>query len=119
MEILSFPCFSLLVVTADGGHLGMPNCEKKIKTASNKKHSDTKLNQFQARVLRYCHFRVYAIFSNGPWRPSWIVSLHKFEIVAFRDHCDQIIPKDFHVFLRYLYLCKTKKLFKMLLICHL
>ena len=34
--------------------------------------------------------RVYAIFSNSPWRPSWIVNLHKYEIVPLRDHCDQI-----------------------------
>ena len=45
---------------------------------------------FNQWVLRYCHFRVYAIFSNSPWRPSWIVNLHKYEIVPFRDHCDQI-----------------------------
>ena len=25
-------------------------------------------------------FRVYAILSTGPWRPSWIVNLHKVEI---------------------------------------
>ena len=40
--------------------------------------------------LRYCHFRVYAIFSNSPWQSSWIVNLHKYEIVLFRDLCDQI-----------------------------
>ena len=45
---------------------------------------------FNQWVLRYCHFRVYAIFSNSPWRPSWIVNLHKYETVTLRDHCDQI-----------------------------
>ena len=34
--------------------------------------------------LRYRHFCVYASFSNGPRRPSWIVNLHKFEIVPFK-----------------------------------
>ena len=56
------------------------------------------LNQW---FLRYCHFRVYAIFSNGPWGPSWIVNLYKYEMVPFRDHCDRIWPKYIHIFLRY------------------
>ena len=47
---------------------------------------------FNQWFLRYCHFRVHAIFSNGPWRPSWIVNLHKYEMILFRDHCDQIWP---------------------------
>ena len=38
--------------------------------------------------LRYCHLRVYANFSNDPWRPSWIVNLHNYEMVLFRDNCD-------------------------------
>ena len=46
-------------------------------------------NQIQW-FLRYCHFCVCALFSNGPWRPSWIVNLHKYEMVPFRDHCDPI-----------------------------
>ena len=49
-----------------------------------KKHSGTKLGQFQPKILEISSFRVYAIFSNGPWRPSWIVNLHKFEIVPLK-----------------------------------
>ena len=30
-EILSFSCFVLFLVTADGGHLGMPKCKKSKK----------------------------------------------------------------------------------------
>ena len=57
--------------------------------------------------LRYCYFRVCSILSNSPWWPSWIVSLHKYEMVPFRDHCDQIWPKYSHVFLRYWHLSET------------
>ena len=60
----------------------------KIKMASYKKHSVTKLDQFQPMV--HCLFCVNAILSNGPWWPSWIVNFHKYEIVPFRDHCDHI-----------------------------
>ena len=144
---------------ANCGHLGKPNC-KKIKTVSSKKYHGTKLDQFQPWFLRYrhfrayaifsngswrpsstvslhkfeivlfkkskplhtrniltlnwidfilwflryCHFRVCAIFSNGPWWPSWIVSLHTYEMVPFKDHCDEIWPKYIHVFLRYWHL---------------
>ena len=45
VEILLFSRSVLLMVTANGGHLGMPNC-KKNKTTSYKKHSGTKLDQF-------------------------------------------------------------------------
>ena len=44
------------------------------------------LINFNQWFLRYCYFRVYAIFSNGPWWPSWIVNLHKHEKVPLRDH---------------------------------
>ena len=54
--------------------------------------------------LRYCHLRVYANFSNDPWRPSWIVNLHNYEMVLFRDNCDRILPKYIYVFLRYWHL---------------
>ena len=59
---------------------------------------------FIQRFLRYCQFCVCAIFSNSPWWPSWIVNLHKYQMVPFRDHCDQIWPKYVHVFLRYWHL---------------
>ena len=60
----------------------MPN-SKKIKTASNKKTSGTKLDKFQPMVLEMSCC-VYTIFSNGPCRPSWIVNLHTLEIVPFK-----------------------------------
>ena len=54
---------------------------QKIKTPSHKKHSGTKLDQYQPMVLGILSFScLYAIFSNGPCLPSWIVNLHKFEI---------------------------------------
>ena len=89
IQILSFSCFNVILVTTDGGHFGMPNC-KKIKIALHKKHSATSWINFNQGFWRYCHFHVYAIFSNGSWRPSWIIDLHKLETVSFRDHCDQI-----------------------------
>ena len=54
-------------------------------------------------ALRKYHMYV---FSNSPWRPSWIVNLHIYEIVPFRDHCDQIWTKYIHVFSRYWHLSK-------------
>ena len=45
---------------------------------------------FNQWYLRYCPFRVHAFFSNDPWQPSWIVNLHKYEMVPFRAHCNQI-----------------------------
>ena len=50
IEILSFSCSALLLVTANGGRHGMPNY-KKIKTASYKKDSGKKLDYFQPKVL--------------------------------------------------------------------
>ena len=55
IEILSFSCFVLFLVMPDGGHLRMPNC-KKIKMASSKKHSVTKLDEFQSWVLEILSF---------------------------------------------------------------
>ena len=43
--------FYAILVTADRGHLGTPNCQKKKKKASCKEHSGTELDQFQSRVL--------------------------------------------------------------------
>ena len=81
----------------------------KIKMASYKKHSGTKLNQFQPMFLRYRHFHAYAIISNGPWQPSWIVNLHKFEIVQLKKskrlHTKNILAQSWinfiQCFLRY------------------
>ena len=158
---MSFSCSVLFLVAANGSHLGMPNCKrsKRLHTGNILAQSWINFNQW---FLRYRHFRVYAIFSNGPWRPSWIVNLHKFEIVPLRkskwlharniqaqrwinfiqwflrychfqvcvifrnspwqpswmvnlhkyemvpfsDHCDRIWPKYIHVFLRYWHLSK-------------
>ena len=49
IKILSFSCSALFLVTANGGHLGMPNCKKS-------KHSGTKLDQFQPVVLEILSF---------------------------------------------------------------
>ena len=57
---------------------------QKIKTASYKKHSGTKLDQFQPMVLEILSFLCLCYFSNSPWWPSWIFSLHKFEIVLLK-----------------------------------
>ena len=55
VEILSFSCFALFFLLADDHHLGMQCC-KKIKMAPYKKHSGTKLDQFQPRVLEILLF---------------------------------------------------------------
>ena len=81
--------FRAILVTGDGGHLGMLNCIiSRWLHARIKNHSGTKLDQF-GWFLRYCHFYVYAVFSIIPWRPVWMVYLHKFEIVQFTDHSQQ------------------------------
>ena len=65
--------FCVILVTANGGRLGMPNYKKKkkkkkkIKTTSNKKQSGTKLDQYQPMVLEISSFScLYTIFRNGP-----------------------------------------------------
>ena len=84
--MLSCSCSVLFLVTA----ANLESQTAKNTMDSYKKHSGTKTDQFQPMGLKICHFCVYAIFSNSQWRPSWIVNLHKYEIVPFRDHCDQI-----------------------------
>ena len=78
IEIFSFSCPVLLLVKADGDHLAVPNCKKKI------------MDQFQKMVLeRYRHFCVYAIFSNGP--PAAILTgifLFNFETIPCKNHFD-------------------------------
>ena len=77
-EILSFSCLSLFLVTANGGHLGMPNCKKKKKKKKKKKSKGLHTRNILAPTwidfirwfLQYRHFRVNAAFSNGPWQPS-------------------------------------------------
>ena len=61
----------------------MPNCKKSEQLHTRNSLAQSWIN-FNQWLLRNCHFRVYAIFSNGPWWPSWIVNLHKFEIVPFK-----------------------------------
>ena len=59
MEILTFSCFVLFLVTAE------PSLNAKlqqIKMASCKKHSGTKLDKFQSRVLEILSVSCYAIF---------------------------------------------------------
>ena len=58
IEILSFSCFVLFLVTANDGHFGVPNCKKIIMT-SYKKHSGTSWIDFNQEFLRYSHFYVY------------------------------------------------------------
>ena len=104
--------FCDLLVTANGGHLGMQNCikSKRLHTRNILAQSWTNFNQW---FLKYRHFRVYAIFSNGPRRPSWIVSLHKFEIVSFKKiktaHSRNILTQIWinfnHWFLSYCHFC--------------
>ena len=53
IEILSFSCYALFLVTATDGYLGMQSCKKiKIVSYNIKKHSCTKLDQFHTRVLK-------------------------------------------------------------------
>ena len=47
IEILSFSCSVLLLVKADGNHLAVPNCKKKIEKAKCKYYCNIKLVQFQ------------------------------------------------------------------------
>ena len=86
IEILSFSCSALFLVIA----AILESRAAKKYNGFNRKHSGTKTDQFQPMGPKILSFSLYAIFSNSPWRPSWIVNLHKYEIVPFRDHCDQI-----------------------------
>ena len=61
IEILSFSCFALFLVTTDGGHLGMPKLQN-IKKTSYKKHSGTKLDQFQPRIFLDIVIFVFMLF---------------------------------------------------------
>ena len=90
IKILSFSCSALSLVTANGGHLGMPNCKtsKRLHRRNILARTWISTNQW---FLSYRHFHcLYAIFSKGPWRPSWIVNLHKYEMVSLRDYYDKI-----------------------------
>ena len=57
--------FLLFLVTADGGHLGMPNCKKSKWQLERIVLPQSWIN-FNQGLLRYCHFHVYAILSNAP-----------------------------------------------------
>ena len=105
MRLLRYCHFHVLCYFSNSSHLGIPNCKKIQRIHTRNILAQRRIN-FNQRFLGYCHFRVYAIFSNSPWRPSWIVNLHKYEIVPFRDHCDQIWTKYIHVFSRYWHLSK-------------
>ena len=85
IQILSFSCSVLFLVMANGGHLGMPNCKKikKEKWETRNILAQSRIN-FNQWFLIYHHFRVYAIFSNGSLWSSWIVNLHKVEIVSLK-----------------------------------
>ena len=101
MEILSFSCSAPFCTAAI-----LKSQTAKNTTDSYKKHSGTKTDQFQPIGLKILSFSCLCYFSNSPWRPSWIVNLNKYEIVPFRDHCDQISTKYIHVFSKYWHLSK-------------
>ena len=64
IDILSFSFPVLFLVMANGGHLAKL---QKIEMALYKKHSGTKLDQYQPMVLEISSFSCfYAILSNGP-----------------------------------------------------
>ena len=82
IKILSFSCSALLLVSANGGHLGMLNCKKSKRLHRKNILARSWINTNQW-FLSYRHFHcLYANFSNGLWRPSWIVNLHKYEMVS-------------------------------------
>ena len=113
--------FMFCAIFSNSSHLGIPNC-KKIQRIHTRNILAQRWINFKQWVLRYCRFRVYAIFTNSPWRSSWLVNLHKYEIVPFRDRCDQIWTKYIHVFSRYWHLSKiglvnTKQVTVTLLCC--
>ena len=90
IKILSFSCSALLLVSVNGGHLGMLNCKKSKRLHRKNILARSWINTNQW-FLSYLHFHcLYANFSNGPWRPSWIVNLHKYEMVSLRDYYDKI-----------------------------
>ena len=63
--------------------------ECQIANTSKQLHTRNIMSQnwinFNQWFLRYRRFCVYAIFSNGPSHPSWIVNLHRFEIVPLKN----------------------------------
>ena len=81
--------FCTILVTAECDHFGIPNC-KKNEMASCNKHSGIKFDHFQSMVLEILSFSCSCYFSNNPKPPSWIVYLHFFEKIQFKDHSDQI-----------------------------
>ena len=61
IEIFSILCFALFLVMAEDSHLGMQYC-KKIKMASYKQRSSSKLDQFQPRILEILSFSCLCYF---------------------------------------------------------
>ena len=102
----------LFIVMTNGGHFGMPYCKNAKRLHSRNILAQSWIN-FNQWFLRYGHFRVNAIFSNGPWRPSWIVNLHKFEIVPLKQskrfHTRNLLAQSWinfnQWFLRYWHFC--------------
>ena len=86
IKILSFSYSALFLVTA----AILESQTAKIQQIHTRNILAQRRINFNQWVLKYYHFRVYAIFNNSPWQPSWIVNLHKYEIFPFRDHCGQI-----------------------------
>ena len=71
IERLSISCFVLFLVTADGGHLGMPNCKKSKWFYAIIILAQSWIN-FKQGFLRYCHFHVNAIFGTSS-RPDSVL----------------------------------------------
>ena len=72
------------VVTADYGHLGIPNC-----IISKWLHATNILAQSRINFQYTVIFMFMLKFSNSLWLPSWMVHFHTFEIVQFMDHSQQ------------------------------
>ena len=63
IEILSFSCCALLLVTADGSHVGMLNC-KKSKWLGTRNTLAESWIKFNGGLLRFSRVQVYAIFGS-------------------------------------------------------
>ena len=103
-DIVNF-MFLLFLVTADGGHLGMPNCKKSKWHLERIVLPQSWIN-FNQGLLRYCLFHVYAILSNAPLAANLDSPFP--EPVQLKDHFDPTWPKYGHIFSRYWHLSKIR-----------
>ena len=82
----------LFLVTANGGHLRLPYCKKSKRLHTRNILAQTWIN-FNQWFLRYRHFHVYAIFSNGPWQTFTGTFLFNFETTQCKNHFDTNLVK--------------------------